>query len=126
MTPLNRIDERGGSKLNLVLALMIMGSMLFTAYKLVPVYFAKYQFEDAIRTETRFATSGYQRKTAESIREDILQKAKELDIPVQPENVQASIVNGGVEINVDYDVPIDLAVYQWTLQVHLHADNHTI
>ena len=27
---------------------------------------------------------------------------------------------------LDYSVPIDLSVYQFTLQFHPHADNHTI
>jgi hypothetical protein len=29
-------------------------------------------------------------------------------------------------ISLDYSVPIDLQVYQFSLQFHDHADNHTI
>ncbi len=34
--------------------------------------------------------------------------------------------NGSVAIGLDYSVPIDLALYQFTLQFHPHADNHSI
>ena len=41
--------ERGGSKLNLLITLLIMGAMAFAAVKIVPVYVANYQFQDSHR-----------------------------------------------------------------------------
>lgn len=123
---MTRRFERGGSKLNLLVTLGVMGAMLFGAVKIVPVYFANYQFQDAIESESRFALTGYPKKSVDDIRDDIFHKAQELGIPAQKDAIQIAVSNGSVDIGLDYTVPIDLSVYQFTLQFHPHADNHTI
>ena len=42
------------------------------------------------------------------------------------EDIRVNMTNGSVEIGLDYSVPIDLKFYQFTLQFHPHADNHSI
>ena len=118
--------ERGGSKGSLVLTLLVLGAMAFVAIKIAPVYFANYQFQDSIETESRFALTGYPKKGPEDVREDIWNKVKELGIPAEKDSIKVAMENGSVEIGLDYSVPIDLAVYQFTLQFHPHADNHSI
>lgn len=121
-------SERGGSRLRFVVTLLFIAAVIFVAVEVIPPYFAYYQFQDAIKTEVRFALTGYPKKTAEDIREDIYQKAQELAIPATKDAIQLNMdaSNGQVDIGVDYSVPIDLKVYQFTLQFHPHADNHTI
>jgi YbbR domain-containing protein len=118
--------QKGGAKINLLITLMIMAAMIFTAVKVVPVYFANYQFQDAINSESRFALTGYPKRTIEDVRDDIYKKAQELQIPAKREDIQVSMQSGYVNISLDYSVPIDLAVYQFSLQFHPHADNHSI
>ncbi len=122
----NRLPERGGSKLKALLALGVLVALVFTAYKLVPVYFANYQFQDAIDTESKFALTGYPQRTENDIRQDVVKKARDLGIPAKPEDIQLVIDRGRVDISLDYSVPIDLILYQFTLQFHPHADNHSI
>jgi hypothetical protein len=118
--------ERGGSKFNLILTLLILGAMVFTGVKVIPVYLANYQFQDAIESESRFALTGYPKKSQDDIRDDIFRKAQELGIPAQRDSIQVVLGNGTVDIGLDYTVPVDLAVYQLNLQFHPHADNHSI
>ena len=118
--------EHGGSKLNTLLTLAILGGMAFAGIKIVPVYFAKYQMQDAIETESKFALAGYPKKSTDDIRADVYKKAVDLGVPTKQEDIQVIVSTTNVEINMDYSVPIDLAVYQWTPEFHLHADNHTI
>ncbi len=118
--------QKGGAKTSLVITLMIMAAMIFTAVKVVPVYFANYQFQDAINSESRFALTGYPKRTIEDVRDDIYKKAQELQIPAKREDIQVSMQSGYVNISLDYSVPIDLSVYQFSLQFHPHADNHSI
>ena len=123
-----QVRERGGSKLNVILPLLIFGAMIFVIAKIVPVYFANYQFQDAIQTEAKFALTGYPKKSLDDLRDDVFKKAQELDIPAQRESIRVAVdpSKGYVDIGLDYAVPIDLKVYQFTLQFHPHADNHTI
>jgi hypothetical protein len=118
--------ERGGSKANLILTLLVLGIMGFVAIKICPVYFANYEFQDSIESESRFALTGYPKKTPDDVRNDVWNKAKDLGIPTQKDAIKIAMDTGSVEIGVEYSVPIDLAVYQFTLQFHPHADNHTI
>jgi hypothetical protein len=120
------LGQRGGSKLNLTITLAVMAAMVFGAIKIVPVYFANYEFQDALDSESRFALTGYPKRNEEDIRDDIMKKAQDLGIPAKREAIQVSLGNGKVEISLDYSVPIDLVVYQWTPEFHPHADNHTI
>src|SRR5271155_1263312 len=122
----NQTRERGGSKLNLLITLIVLAALAFTAIKIVPVYVEAYQFQDSIEAESRFALTGYPKKSVDDIRDDIYKKAQELDIPAKREDIHVNVTNGSVEIGTDYSVPIDLKVYQYTLQFHPHADNHTI
>ena len=122
----NTSGERGSSKANLVLTLLVLATMAFVAIKIVPVYFANYEIQDSIESESRFALTGYPKKSADDVRNDIWNRAKDLGIPTQKDAVRVAIDNGSVEIGLDYSVPIDLAVYQFTLQFHPHADNHSI
>ncbi len=120
----SRAREQGGTRLNLLLAVIVLGSMAFAGVKLVPPYFAKYQMEDSMQTEARFAVSNNQ--TEKDIREDIWRKVKDLGIPAKQEDILIHANQGIVKISLSYTVPIDLLVYQFNLDFHLEADNRTI
>jgi hypothetical protein len=109
---------------NLLLAVIVLGSMAFAGVKVVPPYFAKYQMEDSMQTEARFAVSNNQ--TEKDIREDIWRKVKDLGIPAKQEDILIHANQGIVKISLSYTVPIDLLVYQFNLDFHLEADNRTI
>lgn len=72
------------------------------------------------------ALSTNPKKTVDDIRDDVWQKAQELGIPAPKGAVQVEIGAGSVAIGIQYSVPIDLAVYQFTLEFHPHAalSNH--
>lgn len=126
MLPKQRNAEGGRGKLNLVLTLAVLGAMIFAAVKVVPVYFANYQFQDSIQTESKFALTGYPKKTVDDVRSDVWNKAQELGIPADKDAIRVAMDDRNVEIGLDYSVPIDLSFYQFTLQFHPHADNHSI
>jgi hypothetical protein len=127
MHQVQQCSERGGSRLKLLITLLIVGFLVFMAVKIVPVYVNAYQFQDSMQSEARFALSGYPTKNADTIRNDIWQKAQDLSIPLgSKDDIQVTENQQDVEINVNYSVPVDLKVYQFTLQFHPHADNHTI
>lgn len=128
MARVKQNGERGGVRARLVVTLLFIAAMIFVAAEIIPPYFAYYQFQDAIKSEAKFALTGYPKKSLDDIREDIYKKAQELDIPASKDAIQLSVdgQNGRVDIGLDYSVPIDLKVYQFTLEFHPHADNHTI
>jgi hypothetical protein len=118
--------QRGGSKINLLLVILIVGSVAYAGVKIIPPYFANYQFQDAIESESRFALSGYPKRNQDDIQDEVYKKAQDLGIAVKRDDVHVIMTNTQVSISLDYNVPVDLNVYQFRLQFHPHADNHTI
>ena len=121
-----QFGQRGGSKLNLVLTLAVLGAMAFVCFKVIPPYFANYQFQDAIESESRFALSGYPRRSQDDIQDEVYKKAQDLGIPAKRDDIHVIMSNAQVSISLDYSIPIDLSVYQFMLHFNPHADNHTI
>ena len=95
--------------------------MIFVGVKIIPVYVANYEMQDTINAETRFALTGYLKRTVDDIRDEVSQKAQELGIPARQDAVQVAIGDGSVAIGIQYSIPIDLAVYQFTLEFNPHA-----
>jgi Domain of unknown function (DUF4845) len=120
----SRDKERGGTRVNLLLAIIVMGSMIFAGVKIVPPYFAEFQIQDSMQTEARFAVSN--RQTEKDIRDDIWRKVQELGIPAKQDDILIQANEGTVKISLSYTVPIDLLVYQFNLDFHPQADNRTI
>lgn len=122
-----RNRERGGSRTNLVFTLLVLGVMVYTGIKVIPPYVSNYQFQDSIESEARFAIAGYPRKSDDEIRQDVWKKAQELSIPIaKAEDIKVVTDRANVSIATDYIVPVDLIIYQFNMEFHPHADNHTI
>ena len=118
-----RGGQRGGAKLSFTVTIIILGVMVFCAFKVVPSWFANYQLQDAITTEARFATSTYPKKNPDDIREDVFKKIQELGVPAKKDDIKIVADGNQVTISLDYSVTYDLAVYQLTHQFHVSADS---
>jgi hypothetical protein len=121
----DRHGELGGGKLNLLLSLVIVGSLVFAAVKIVPVYVNNYELQDSMETEARFAVAN--RKTPVDIRQDVWKKVVELGVPAKPDNLKVIYgPDGTIQLTLDYTVAINLIVYQWNKDFHIRADNRSI
>ena len=121
-----RDGQQGGAKLSFAITIIILGTMVFCAIKVVPSWFANYQLQDAITTEARFATSTYPKKTPEDIQGDVYKKAQELGVPTKQQDIKVTFDGNLVTISLDYSVTYDLAVTQITHHFHLYADSRPI
>lgn len=119
-----RKGQQGGAKLSLLLTLIVLGSLIFIAVKVFPPYFANYQLQDSMESEARFAMAN--RKSAQDIQDDVWHKIQQLGIPATEDAIAVTSNQGIVTISVNYSIPIDLIVYQFNMQFHPTADNHTI
>lgn len=116
--------ERGGAKIKTLVALIILGSAIFCAVKIVPPYFDNYQLQDSMREVAAYAS--VTRKQDDDIRAEVEKKIKQLGIPATSNDIQVSDDAGNVKISVDYTVPVDLAVYQLQLHFHPQANNASL
>jgi hypothetical protein len=95
-------------KIKKLVSLLIFLAAVYMGWTLVPIYLASYQFQDALVTIAKFADTGIVPRTDDQLREDVMKKAKELDVPLNPEAIK--IIRGGpvVQISADYTVVVDL------------------
>jgi hypothetical protein len=114
--------------LKLILGFAVFAMLALVGLKVLPPYFANYQFEDSIKTEALQAT--YTTRTEEDIRETVIKQAHNYDIELTPKQVKVSRVggfgNGSLNIEADYSVPIELPGYSTTLEFHPSTKNKGI
>jgi len=121
--PRVRNPEHGGAGAKLFLMIVLLISMVFAGIKVLPAYIDNYQMQDAVESEARFAIGS--RLALKDIRADILKKVKEIGIPATDEDIKVVTNQGVVQITIDYSVPIDLLVYKYIKDFHVHADNRS-
>jgi len=113
--------------MRIVFALALMVTLIFLGLKFVPVYFENYSFKDYIDDETKRASyaSG---ASADTIRNEVFKKAKELEIPITKDEIKVDkpSAQGGISavtIVADYTVHLDLLVTTTDLHFAVASQN---
>ena len=116
--------EEGGGTLQLVIVLLITAGIILAVVRIVPVYVRDFEFKDAIREEAKMARIRRDEPPM-AIRRRLFEKAQEVGLPVQPEQIQITPAGEGVRISVNYRVPVSLLVYTLNLNFDASADTAT-
>jgi hypothetical protein len=95
-------------------------------FQVAPPIMANYSFEDDLKTVALMDGSN-QQKTDEDIRNDVLRKAREHELPVTPKQVTVQRVNtpgtSAVYVAVDYSVTISLPGYPFDMHFNPSSGN---
>ena len=102
--------QRGEGRLKAIIYLGILIAAVLVAVKVVPVYVAEYQLKDKITEQARFAVVN--RLSEDQVKDSIFRTIQDLDIPAKRDDVKVANTNRGVQISVNYTVPVDFFVYQ--------------
>ena len=86
---------------------------VYVAFKTVPVYVNDYQLKDKMTEQAKFAIVN--RYTEDQIKDNIYRTIQDLDIPATRDDVKVANTNNGIEISVNYTVPVDLLFYKTDL-----------
>lgn len=105
--------------------LFIVVATVYAGWKIIPVYIANYQFEEAIDDSARAATINT-RKTEEEIRTAVFQEAQDLKIPLQMEDIQVQRNGADLLISADYSVHVDLPGYPLDLNFHPSSNRQAL
>jgi len=103
--------ERGEGQMGCVIGLIILAIALFVAYKMIPVKVKASELKNTVSDESKSAGT----HNDDRIRDAIVNKAKELKLPVTAEKVKITRFASEITVDVEFDVPIDFPgyVYQW-------------
>lgn len=114
-------ERQRGFSFKTVLALLVFAAVVSVGFKITFAFVNNYQLQDFINSEAKFALVN--RKSAEAIRDTVFNKARDLDIPLKPEQIKVTVDSSGVQISVDYVVPIQVPGYTWNLSFAPSADS---
>jgi hypothetical protein len=78
----------------------------YVAFQFLPPYFNNYQFADDVNTIARF--SGPTTKSEEVIRDEVMKKAREYELPLRPEAVTITREQQKVTISAHYQRVVSL------------------
>jgi hypothetical protein len=119
-----RHGEWGEGKLKAILYTAIIILIVYSAFKIVPVYVQNYQLSDKMQETARFAVVN--RYSEEQIRDTIFKEIQSLEIPARREDIKVSSSQSIVRISVDYTVPLDLFFYHMDLHFTPSSENKSI
>ncbi|MBI4166813.1 MAG: hypothetical protein HY508_13890 [Acidobacteria bacterium] len=119
-----RHSESGSAHIKTYLTLAFLACVIYASFKILPVYVNSWEIEDYIRQQTPYWLT--QRANGDVIRGKILEKARELDLPIDADQVQVDATSASVTVNLDYTVPVDLKVYVVKLHFTSAAQNKSL
>ena len=105
-----RAAERGEGRFGTLFGVAVLAATIYLGVKIIPVMIDGYTFRDFLEEEARFAAL---RNRDDEVRERVLRKARELDLPVGGRNIRIDRNNTWFEIQVRYTVPIEMPFYTW-------------
>ena len=119
-----RHAERGEGKLKAIVYTVILVLVVYSAFKIVPVYIQNYQLSDKMQETARFAIVN--RYSEEQIKDTVFKEMQSLEIPAKREDIKVSSSQSVVRIFVDYTVPVDLLFYHMDLHFTPSSENKSI
>lgn len=111
--PTSARGQRGAGALKAIVYFAILVAGVYVAIKIIPPYVAEYQLKDKMTEQARFAVVN--RYTDDQIKDNIFRTIQDLDIPAKRDDVKVASTNHGIQISVEYSVPVDFIVYQTEL-----------
>ena len=107
--------QSGMTSFKALLAVALFVVLVYLGIKLVRPLVNNYQFQEDIKTVARLATYA-ENRTEENIREEVLRKAKDLGLPIKPDQVRVVKSTYGVNIDVRYNVMVETPAYTFNLK----------
>ncbi|HEV3220342.1 MAG TPA: hypothetical protein VGZ48_11265 [Candidatus Acidoferrales bacterium] len=107
-------SARGASRMRVIVWTLLFAALLYVSFKIIPPYFANYEFEDDLRQEALFSLGKFNNETViDRVFKEL--QAREIDATKESIHIQEND-SRALKINVDYTVIVDLKVYD----LHLH------
>jgi hypothetical protein len=105
---------RGEGNVGCILWALVFILVVFVAWKMVPVKMASAKLHDFMDEQGKFAKD----TPEERIYKSIVQKANELDIPLDPKALEVQRTNDYIKMKVRYTIPVEFPgyTYQWKFE----------
>lgn len=106
----NRRRGVGEGNLGCLVWILVIGALGLVLFKFVPVKVHTAQLKDFASEQAQFAG---RRDTADSIKKQILKKAKELDLEVDPKAIKVTRGQEAIRIEMRFTIPLEFPGYTY-------------
>ena len=110
----------------LIVGLVVIVAAVIACAQIIPPEMANFQFQDDLK-EVAMMGSSSPNKSDDDLRNAVLSKAKSHDIALTPEQVTIQRIGtpgiGGVYVAVDYNIPVNLPGYSFSLHFTPNSGN---
>jgi hypothetical protein len=101
-----------------VVGFLVIAAVVVGLFQVAPPMLANYSFQDDLKTISMMDSSNLQ-KSDDDVRNDVIRKAKEHELPIEPKQIAVQRINtpgiSAVYITADYSVPINLPGYSFEM-----------
>lgn len=110
----SRDRQRGGGTLRAIIWTGILLAIVFVCYRIVPAYYANYQFEDWLKSQIPFLMVNH--TSDDALTAGIIKELGNDGVTVTKENIKIIQNNpNGINVQINYDVKCDFIIYQQSL-----------
>ncbi|HVG23805.1 MAG TPA: hypothetical protein VND45_06600 [Thermoanaerobaculia bacterium] len=108
--------QRGEGQFGCLVGLVLLLIAGLIAYRLIPVKVRAAELRDTVIDESKSAGQHNDKQ----IKESILYKARQLELPLEPADVVVKRANSYIKVDVKYTVPVQFPgyVYNWHFEHH--------
>lgn len=111
--------ERGEGRFGCLVGLVLLLAAGLIAYRMIPVKVKSADLRDTIIDEAKSAG----RRGDKTIRQAILRKAEQLELPVADDNIKIKRANNYIRIEVKYTVPVEFPGYTYNWDFRHYYEN---
>jgi len=113
-----RFAQRGDGKLGCIIwtALLVIGAMI--CWKAIPPKIASAELYDYMVEQAKFAA----KQNPATLKRWIVEKAQQLDIPLDPKNVTVTKAGGRIKMRAYYVVTLDFPGYKYDWEFDLQVN----
>lgn len=111
-------------RLKSLIGLLVIMAAIYVAWQIFPPYYNNFQFQDEIESQARL--NSYTTKSEQEIKDGLMKKARELEIPVTSEQVRVQRNGAELSISAEYSVHVDLPMYPLDLHFTPNSKNKKI
>jgi hypothetical protein len=115
---MRRTPGLGEGKLGCFLWLVVLALAMLIAWKAIPVKLASAQLYDYMDDQARFGA----RTSSEVLKARIVNRAKQLEIPLLPKNVKVQKAGGVIRMECRYTAPVNVLGFTYDWEFELEVD----
>ena len=111
--------ELGEGQMGCLFGLIILLIGVFIAYKMIPIKVKAAEVRQVTEDESKSAGMHNDKQIVETI----LRTARNDQLPITEDNIHINRAANTIQIDVEYDVPVDFPGHTYMWHFHHHTDN---